>query len=248
MKELNEKLLKVQELLKAPKNQRNDFGKYNYRSCEDIFESVKPLLKEQGLTLRLNDDLVLIGDRYYIKATAILSDGNETIENVAYAREEENKKGMDGSQITGASSSYARKYALNGLFLIDDVKDSDATNQGEIATKEDAEKYTLSFGKHSGKTLKELVETEKKYITWLLYNSKDENIIKAIQLLTGLVPLTEEQQREVLTKMDELNTLLEETNTDREKFYKYYKVKSNGEMTLEQLNDGIEKLRKRVGE
>lgn len=141
---LNEKLLNIQEKLKAPKSQTNSFGRYNYRSCEDIFEAVKPLLKEEKLTLRTTDELVLIGDRYYIKATAILSDGLTTIENTAYAREEETKKGMDGSQVTGASSSYARKYALNGLFLIDDVKDSDTTNDGTgTVVKNDNKKLEL---------------------------------------------------------------------------------------------------------
>ena len=140
---MNNKLLNIQEKLKAPKNQKNKFGGYKYRSCEDIFEAVKPLLKEEGLTLRTTDELVNIGERYYIKATAILSDGKETIENVAYAREEETKKGMDGSQITGASSSYARKYALNGLFLIDDVKDSDSTNDGSNNSKDDDKKLKL---------------------------------------------------------------------------------------------------------
>lgn len=128
---MKEKLLKIQTELVCGKNQRNTFGNYNYRSCEDILEAVKPFLKELELTLRLEDELVYIGERYYVKASAILSDGTNEIVNVAYAREEENKKGMDGSQITGASSSYARKYALNGLFLLDDVKDSDATNEGE---------------------------------------------------------------------------------------------------------------------
>ena len=128
---MKEKLLKIQTELVCGKNQRNTFGNYNYRSCEDILEAVKPFLKELDLTLRLEDELVYIGERYYIKASAILSDGTNEIVNVAYAREEETKKGMDGSQITGASSSYARKYALNGLFLLDDVKDSDATNEGE---------------------------------------------------------------------------------------------------------------------
>ena len=128
---MKDKILKIQEELKAPKSQVNNFGRYNYRSCEDIFEAVKPLLKRENLLLRMSDELVQIGERYYIKATAILTDGNETIENTAYAREEENKKGMDGSQITGASSSYARKYALNGLFLIDDVKESDTTNNDD---------------------------------------------------------------------------------------------------------------------
>ena len=122
------KLLNIQTKLKAPKNQRNNFGKYNYRSCEDILESVKPLCLKESVTLTLSDELVLIGERYYIKATAKLTDDKESVEVTAYAREEETKKGMDGSQITGASSSYARKYALNGLFDIDDTKDSDTTN------------------------------------------------------------------------------------------------------------------------
>lgn len=124
------KLLEVQRKLKAPKGQFNSFGKYNYRSCEDILEALKPVLSEQRLVLQISDELVLIGDRYYIKATTTLIDtetGEETTTS-AYAREEENKKGMDGSQVTGASSSYARKYALNGLFCIDDNKDSDSTN------------------------------------------------------------------------------------------------------------------------
>ena len=132
---MKDKLLMIQMDLKAPKGQMNKFGGYKYRSCEDIFEAVKPLLAKHGLVLRTTDELVQIGERYYVKATAILTDGTETIENVAYAREEETKKGMDGSQITGASSSYARKYALNGLFLIDDVKDSDSTNTGEDDSK-----------------------------------------------------------------------------------------------------------------
>ena len=133
---LTEKLRNIQKELKAPKGQYNSFGKYAYRSCEDIFEAVKPLLDKNGLILRMTDSLEYIGDRYYIKATAILTDGDSFIENVGYAREEETKKGMDGSQITGASSSYARKYALNGLFLIDDVKDSDSTNKGDAELKD----------------------------------------------------------------------------------------------------------------
>lgn len=125
---INEKLLKIQIELKAPKGQYNSFGKYKYRSCEDILEAVKPLLQENKCILTIKDDMEQIGDRYYIKATAILADteaDNTIITNTAYAREEESKKGMDGSQITGTASSYARKYALNGLFLIDDTKDAD---------------------------------------------------------------------------------------------------------------------------
>lgn len=134
-----EKLGKIQSQLKAPKNQYNAFGKYSYRSCEDILEALKPLLAETKTILTIADDIVQITDRYYIKATATLVDieTGEKIETSAWAREEENKKGMDASQITGSASSYARKYALNGLFCIDDTKDSDATNtnttQGEIS-------------------------------------------------------------------------------------------------------------------
>lgn len=121
--ELHKKLWTIQQTLNAPKNQRNNFGGYNYRSAEDILEAVKPLL--QSITLTVSDEIVLIGNRYYVKATATLSDGEDAISVTAYAREEENKRGMDASQLTGATSSYARKYALNGLFCIDDAKDPD---------------------------------------------------------------------------------------------------------------------------
>lgn len=120
------RLIEIQHKLKAPKGQFNKFGNYKYRSAEDILEAVKPLLYEQGLLLTLTDDAVMLVDRHYIKATATITDGKGLlITNTAYAREDESKKGMDGSQITGTSSSYARKYALNGLFLIDDTKDAD---------------------------------------------------------------------------------------------------------------------------
>ena len=126
-----DKLLIIQSKLKAPKSQYNSFGKYAYRNAEDILEAVKPLLLETKTVLNISDDVVMVGDRYYIKARVTLSDTESTdLYSVqAFAREEENKKGMDGSQVTGAASSYARKYALNGLFAIDDTKDSDNTNQ-----------------------------------------------------------------------------------------------------------------------
>lgn len=125
--EVYKKLLEIQTRLKAPKGQENTFGHYNYRSCEDILEAVKPLLKEQNCALVISDGIEHIGERYYICAEASLIDTEtgDKVSNKAYAREEENKKGMDGSQITGTSSSYARKYALNGLFAIDDAKDAD---------------------------------------------------------------------------------------------------------------------------
>lgn len=119
----------IQSKLKAPKGQFNNFGKYKYRSCEDILEAVKPILQDVCCTLTLTDDVVPVGDRIYIKATATIKNGDgESETTTAFAREEDSKKGMDGSQVTGAASSYARKYALNGLFCIDDNKDSDSTN------------------------------------------------------------------------------------------------------------------------
>lgn len=166
-----EKLLNIQQELKAPKGQYNSFGKYKYRSCEDILESVKPLLKKYKCIITLTDELVVLGDntaihytenyydkdlkkenvrnvvangqRYYIKATVTIydTDSKDSISNIAYAREEEYKKGMDGSQITGTASSYARKYALNGLFAIDDTKDADTdeyTKQTKAASKTSA--------------------------------------------------------------------------------------------------------------
>ena len=129
-------LAQIQSELKAPKGQRNNFGKYNYRSCEDILEAVKPLLQERGLVILITDDIVQIGERYYVRATATIYDSEGSyISNSALAREELKRSGMDASQITGATSSYARKYALNGLFAIDDTKDADATNKGQDEPK-----------------------------------------------------------------------------------------------------------------
>lgn len=124
-------LITIQTELKAPKSQYNKFGGYKYRKAEDILEAVKPILQKQKCTLVMTDDIVMVGNRIYVKSTATLKNSSgETEISVGYAREEETKKGMDGSQITGASSSYARKYALNGLFAIDDNTDSDITNAG----------------------------------------------------------------------------------------------------------------------
>ena len=144
-----EKLNKIQTELKAPKGQYNSFGKYKYRSCEDILEAIKPFLTETKTVLTINDEIVFIGNRFYVKATAILTDcenENSFIQNTAFAREDDSKKGMDGSQITGASSSYARKYALNGLFAIDDTKDADtdenAKQQGKTGQRQEVERIT----------------------------------------------------------------------------------------------------------
>lgn len=125
-------LITIQSKLNAPKSQYNSFGKYKYRSCEDILAAVKPLLQETSCTLTISDDILMVGNRIYVKATCVLTNAaGEKETTTAFAREEETKKGMDGSQVTGASSSYARKYALNGMFAIDDNQDSDVTNNGQ---------------------------------------------------------------------------------------------------------------------
>ena len=128
---LTQRVGDIQHKLKAPKVQYNSFGKYNYRSCEDILEGVKPLLKEHNLALLIDDEIVQIGERYYVKVTAKITDGREIVSATAYAREPDTKKGMDESQITGATSSYARKYALNALLCIDDTKDADTMDNSK---------------------------------------------------------------------------------------------------------------------
>ncbi len=175
---IREKLLNIQKELIAPKSQYNSFGKYNYRNCEDILEAAKPLLEKNKCTLVIEDELVLIGDRYYIKAIVTLLDTEDAegiIVATAYAREEENKKGMDGSQVTGASSSYARKYALNGLFCIDDTKDSDTTNKQvkKLSEAQIKRLYAISNkAGYSNEKLKQLVH--KKYEKEIENLTKDE--------------------------------------------------------------------------
>ena len=177
-----EKLLKAQVELKAPKGQYNSFGKYKYRSCEDILEALKPVLDKLKLALFISDEIVEVGGSYkvskkeetvesegrkYVKATITLVNiekPDEIIKTSALAREEETKKGMDGSQITGASSSYARKYALNGMFMIDDTKDSDSTNtHGKDETKTDEEKKQAFLNSKEGmiERLKESLSSDK---------------------------------------------------------------------------------------
>ena len=162
---IKEKLFEIQQRLSVPKGQHNDFGGYYFRSCEDILTAVKPLLKELKCLLTLTDEVKLIGERYYVEAKASLIDleSEDYIINTASAREEENKKGMDGSQITGASSSYARKYALNGLFGLDDVKDSDSTNtHGKEENKVVTERQLALLEKiFTGNNLKTVLEKYK---------------------------------------------------------------------------------------
>lgn len=163
-------LVKIQAELKAPKNQTNNFGKYKYRSAEDIIEAVKPILNKYGTALVVSDEVVQVGDRIYIKATATLLDGtDDSISVNGWAREEEVKKGMDSAQITGSASSYARKYALNGLFAIDDTKDSDATNEhkDEVGEVKRMELITLMENTTWDETMKQKVAIKISALTTL---------------------------------------------------------------------------------
>lgn len=167
MEELSlvQKVVKIQNELKAPKGQFNKFGGYKYRSCEDIVESVKPILNTYGVMLNLSDEVVLIGDRYYIKAVAGLTDGTDVIQSVAFAREPQDLKGMSESQITGTASSYARKYALNGLLAIDDTKDPD----------------TDEFATQTGKEPKQEPKATPNQINFLLKAYTGENLEKLLK-------------------------------------------------------------------
>lgn len=192
-----EKILEMQKELKCGKTQYNDFGNYYYRNCEDILEALKPICDKNKVLVYLTDTLELIGNRNYVKATATainLENTEEKISVTAFAREEETKKGMDGSQITGASSSYARKYALNGLFAIDDTRDSDTTNKQPTTTtvqktqskpignttnnsgttnkqpiNPDSE---ITFGKHKGETWAEVFIDDKTYFDYVIKAQK----------------------------------------------------------------------------
>lgn len=168
---LSDELSKIQRELKAPKGQFNKFGNYKYRSCEDILNAVKPLLPE-GMSVVCSDKIHLVGNRFYIEATATLSYKDGGISVTAYAREADSKKGMDESQITGSASSYARKYALNGLFAIDDTKDADTrdntTGQNEAQGEVNPGDYVFTFGKFKGKKLSDLdIGEVKNYLTYL---------------------------------------------------------------------------------
>ena len=199
MKELTEKLLKAQEELKAPKGQYNSFGKYKYRSAEDILEAVKPINVRNGILLTITDEPILIGEWHYIKASATVTDGVDNLTVTAYARESETKKGQDLSQITGTASSYARKYALNGLYLIDDTKDADTDeyrNQGNKAPASKSatqaeignlKKEVIAFSnlmKEQGKDVKpEQVEQTLNITDYTKLNSED--VKEAVNKLKG---------------------------------------------------------------
>lgn len=158
-----EKLNIIQSKLKAPKGQYNKFGNYNYRSCEDILEALKPLLAENKMTLIINDNIEQLGERYYLKATCTLFDAEtgEKVSNSAYARETDTRKSMDTAQITGSVSSYARKYALNGLFAIDDTKDSDTNENYKQTQKNQSNTQRNAQGVDISKVRNEIAQTLK---------------------------------------------------------------------------------------
>lgn len=170
MKTFIEKVSKIQATLKAPKSQFNKFGNYAYRNAEDILEAVKPLLAEAGLVLTITDELIFGTNENYIKAIATITDGTNTVTNSALAREASEQKGMNPAQITGSTSSYARKYALNGLFLIDDTKDADATN---THGKED------TFKSQANKAVATAVKTIETEIQAGIKQSETSNATKA---------------------------------------------------------------------
>ena len=200
---LYEKLSKIQVEMKCNKGQYNSFGKYSYRSCEDIQEAVKPYLKELKCSLIISDEMVMVGDRYYIKATTTITDSESeaSISNTSYAREEFDKKGMDASQITGAASSYARKYALNGLFCLDDTKDADNGKAEDKQEKKPESKAEPDFSKHDELVRLFHIEVQRtgKSLKWFLENSKvsDAKFIKTVDLNKYLEALKKMPDKEV---------------------------------------------------
>ncbi|MGL4756278.1 MAG: ERF family protein [Aeromonadaceae bacterium] len=177
MGDFYKKLIKIQSTLNAPKGQFNSFGKYNYRSCEDIMGALKPLLAAEGLFQFISDSVEVVGGRHYIKATVTVTDGETSVSNSAFAREDEQKKGMDGSQVTGASSSYARKYALNGMWNIDDSKDADTNEfrdqQAKQAKQDVKQQNKPHLDSISGQTLNAVTQ-------WLAEGLAVEHVIERL--------------------------------------------------------------------
>ena len=187
------KLATIQQELNVPKNQWNKFGKFYYRSCEDILEGLKPCLKKVNAMIQISDEVVQIGERYYVKATATLIDLDDEskISNTGYAREEDAKKGMDASQVTGATSSYARKYALNGLFCIDDVKDSDSNdNQEEEQQKAEEQQNQIAAQKIPDVKVKALISRCEN-------DGVDKKTILKLYKVNSLADLTELQFKNI---------------------------------------------------
>ena len=193
MNNIYEKLAAIQSELKAPKNQYNSFGKYHYRSCEDIREAIKPILSKYKCVVTISDTVEEIGGRIYIEAEATFTDGTSSVTVTAHAREEESKKGMDSAQLTGATSSYARKYALNGLFLIDDNKDADTDAYAKQSTpkpyKHICDKCGSLVVDAGGATAEQIATaTKKKYGKCICKKCLDS--MKAVQQIESL-PVTE---------------------------------------------------------
>src|SRR5699024_4911252 len=197
-KSITQKMLNVQKTLKAPKGQFNNFGKYKYRSAEDILEAVKPLNADNGLLLTITDEPILVGDWHYIRATATITDGSDSIVVTAYARESLTKKGMDDSQITGTASSYARKYALNGLYLIDDTKDADTDEykkQGAQSTPVAKSATQAEIG-----NLKKEIIAFSKLMTEQGKNVKPEQVEQTLNI-TDYTRLNSEDVKEAVNKL-----------------------------------------------
>jgi len=186
-KEFYKKLSQIQQDIKAPKNKKNTFGNYNYRSCEDVMQAFKEINKQYNFVLNVSDEIINVGDRYYIKAIATLSDGENSITGTGYAREDENKKGMDLSQLTGACSSYARKYALNGLFCLDDTKDPDTdeyekiNNNAEEQKKQNVFDATLPLQNQQFKS-----------------NEPSEELLNEIKLLIDMLPVEITEKKDMV--------------------------------------------------
>lgn len=217
---VHKKLTKIQTEIKAPKNLFNDYGKYYYRNAESIYEAVKPFLAKEDCSLTVEDDVVQIGDRFYIKATVTLTDNKDgdSISVSAIARESIDKKGMDSSQITGATSSYARKYALNGLFLLDDTKDADS-DEYKVQSDNVSKKEQKSNEK-SAKVQKETPEEEK-------LNEEMRNSVDSVYLPTKDGKPSQEQ-------IDKLHSEMERTGVSLEVLLQMYEVKK-----IEDMNDAM---------
>lgn len=202
MNSITEKLIHIQKVLKAPKGQFNNFGKYKYRSAEDILEAVKPLNAEQGLLLTLADEPVLVGSWNYIKATATITDGRESQTVTAYARESETKKGMDHSQITGTASSYARKYALNGLYLIDDTKDADTDEYRSQNQRQNNNQNNRSNPSPNPITQEQVGIVKSKSMEFAdARNRTDQEVYQALNI-TDITKLTKQQADAIIKQLD----------------------------------------------
>lgn len=193
MTTIHEKLSQIQSKLNAPKGQYNSFGKYNYRNCEDILQALKPILAEHKCHVSLSDEVVIVGNRFYIKATATITDSeNNSFSTTAFAREAESKKGMDESQVTGSTSSYARKYALNGLFAIDDNKDADTLNNHADFTNQPVAQAAIQQGAQMG-SVKQLPTLSDERFNGAVQAVKNGQFDK-LKLLTDF-QLTEQQKQ-----------------------------------------------------